>query len=571
MLAIMRIGAVYVPLDLRNPLPHLAGVAANCQPAAVLVDDSTVGNAPEVNITGAQVVNVSRVDSKPSARVLNVARAGSVAAILHSSGSTGKPKGIVVRHSGLRNEIEGYTTQWGLKAERVFQQSSFTFNHSSDQIYTGLVNAVMVHIVPWDKRGDALEITKIIQQHKITYIKATPSEYSMWIQYGGDNLRKASNWRFAFGGGEPLTSTAMQEFVGLSLPFLRFFNSYSPTEISISSHKSEVAYRKKAPEGRIPCGYSLPNYVTYILDDQLRPLPAGMLGEVVIGGAGVLLGYLNNKELADLKFVPDPYATPKYVANGWTKMYRTGDIGHLQDDGAMVFHSRIAGDTQVKIRGLRIEITDIESNILSAASGVLRDAVVALHEVDSQFLVAHVVFAPQHDVTDKEAFLQHLLSHLPLPQYMIPVLAIPLENLPLTNHSKVDRKAIKDLPLPQRTKSTEGDLDLVLTETMVQLKRLWQDVLGNQDFGFDVTPSTSFFVVGGNSLLAIRLHSQIRDLFNVVVPLVALIGAKTLREMAQVIEESSTVDLIDWEKETTLSDLSPSILSLANALPIDSD
>ncbi|KAE9373525.1 hypothetical protein N431DRAFT_482543 [Stipitochalara longipes BDJ] len=571
MLAIMRIGAVYVPLDLRNPLPRLADVAANCQPAAILVDDSTIDSAPEINITGAQVVNVSRVGSKPSARVLNVARADSVAAILHSSGSTGKPKGIVVKHSGLRNEIEGYTTHWGLKAERVLQQSSFTFNHSSDQIYTGLVNAGMVHIVPWDKRGDALEITKIIQHHKITYTKATPSEYSMWIQYGGDNLSKASNWRFAFGGGEPLTSTVTQEFAGLSLPFLRFFNSYGPTEISISSHKSEVAYREKGPEGRIPCGYSLPNYVAYILDDQLKPLPAGMPGEVVIGGAGVSLGYLNNKELTDRQFVPDPYATPEYVANGWTNMYRTGDIGHLQGDGAMVFHNRITGDTQVKIRGLRIELTDIESNILSAAGGVLRDAVVTLREVNSQFLVAHVVFAPQHDVTDEEAFLQHLLSHLPLPQYMIPVLAIPLENLPLTNHSKVDRKAIKDLPLPKRTKSTEGDLDLELTETMVQLKRLWQDVLGNQEFGLDITPSASFFVVGGNSLLVIRLQSQIRDLFNVVVPLVALIGANTLGDMAQVIEESSTVDLIDWEKETTLSDLGPSIHGFASRLPIDSE
>lgn len=123
MLAIMRTGAVYVPLDLRNPLPRLADVAASCEPVAILVDDSTVGDAPQVNVTGAKLVNVSKLNSKPSAPVANIADADSVAAILYTSGSTGKPKGIVVKHSGLRNEIEGYTTQWGLQAERVLQQS----------------------------------------------------------------------------------------------------------------------------------------------------------------------------------------------------------------------------------------------------------------------------------------------------------------------------------------------------------------------------------------------------------------------------------------------------------------
>ena len=130
LLAIMRIGAVYIPLDLRNPLPRLADVAVSCQPAVILVDDSTVGDAPQVNFADAKVLNISSVDSKPSARVPNSARADSVGAILYTSGSTGKPKGIVVKHSGLRNEIEGHTIQWGLKAERVLQQSAFTFNHS---------------------------------------------------------------------------------------------------------------------------------------------------------------------------------------------------------------------------------------------------------------------------------------------------------------------------------------------------------------------------------------------------------------------------------------------------------
>ncbi|KAL9115269.1 MAG: hypothetical protein Q9227_001063 [Pyrenula ochraceoflavens] len=569
MLAIMRIGGIYVPLDLRNPLSRLANIAQDCQPSAILVDPTTANDAIRLKISG-KVINVGDVGAKSSAPMPNRARADSIGAILYTSGSTGTPKGILVKHSGLRNEIEGYTKTWELGAERVLQQSAFTFNHSSDQIYTALVNGGMVYIVPWSKRGDPLGITDIICRYNITYTKATPSEYALWLQYGMDNLRHASTWRFAFGGGETLTSTILQDFKALDLPQLRFFNSYGPTEISISSHKTEIEYRD-ALQGRIPCGYSLPNYVTYILSDQLEPLPPGMPGAVFIGGAGLAKGYLNNKELSENAFIPDPYAEshPGYVANGWTRMYRTGDIGHLTEDGALVFHNRIAGDTQIKIRGLRIELSDIESNVISAAGGVLREAVVTLRECD--MLVAHVVFAPQHGHIDKEDFLRHLLSRLPIPQYMIPIMAIPLERFPLNNHSKVDRKAIKDLALPRRTNNTENDNVLELSETMILLKRVWEDVLGNH-FNFSITPTTSFFAVGGNSLLIVRLQSRIRSVFRVVVPIVELLGANTLGEMSQRIDESSVVELIDWNRETRLPDLDVSGFDASKMVrPVRSD
>ncbi|KIM95146.1 hypothetical protein OIDMADRAFT_34552 [Oidiodendron maius Zn] len=188
----------------------------------------------------------------------------------------------------------------------------------------------------------------------------------------------------------------------------------------------EIAYRDAIPGDRTPCEYSLPNYVT--LDGHLKLVPSGMPEKIVTGGAGVSLGYLNNKELTDQYFVPSPYATPEYIANDWTRMYRTGNIGHIQDDGAMVFHRRMAGDVQVKIRRPRIELADIGSNILSAARGSSREAVVTLREGDPDFLAAHVVFAPQHTVTDIEAFLQQLLGDLPVPPYMMPVLAVQLED-----------------------------------------------------------------------------------------------------------------------------------------------
>ena len=572
MLAIMRIGGVYVPLDLRNPISRLAALANDCQAIAVLADGTTLGDAPQLNI--ALVVDVSQIAPAPLARVTNSAQPNSPAAILYTSGSTGTPKGIIIRHSGIRNEMEGYIKTWKLGAERVLQQSAFTFDFSVDQIFTGLVNGGMVYIVPGSKRGDPLSITEIIRQHSITYTKVTPSEYSLWMQHGGENLRQASNWRFAFGGGEPLTNTVLRQFADLGLLELRLHNSYGPAEISIASHKMEIEYHQERLEedGPVPCGYSLPNYATYILDEHLRPLPIGMPGEVVIGGAGVSLGYLSNKKLTAHHFVPNPYATPEYIANGWTQMHRTGDIGHLQNDGTLVFRNRIAGDTQVKMRGLRIELRDIETNMISAAGGILKEAIVTLHEGDPDFLIAYVIFAPQHDIKDKEVFLEHLLGRLPIPQYMIPVLAIPLDKLPLNNHSKVDRKTIKHMALPHRV-AVDAHEDAELTETMVQLRRVWRQVLGknSEKLGLAITASTSFFLVGGNSLLVVRLQSRIRQVFNVAIRLVDLLGANTLKQMARKIENSSSVDLLDWEQETA-SPTIPSFLSQGiEALQVPAD
>ncbi|KAK7961959.1 hybrid NRPS/PKS enzyme [Apiospora aurea] len=571
MLAIMRIGAIYVPLDLRNPLPRLASVAVDCEPAAVLADKTTVGDFEQLNVPNAALINVSTLASAPTAPVANVSKGADTAAILYTSGSTGLPKGIMVTHAGLRNEIEGYTSMWKLGAERTLQQSAFTFNHSSDQIYTGLTNGGMVYVVPWDKRGDPLEITKILTEESITYTKATPAEYSLWMQFGGETLKGATSWRAAFGGGETLPSTLTKEFADLGLSQLRVYNSYGPTEISISSTKMEVDYRNQPAmeEGRIPCGFSLPNYYAYIVDEQLNPLPAGMPGELYIGGAGVSQGYLNNKELTDKHFVANPFATPEDIANNWTRMYRTNDICHLREDGAMVFHSRVAGDTQVKIRGLRIELNDIESNIVAASNGALREAVVTLRQGDPDFLVAHVVFAPGQEPSDAGAYLANLLSNLPIPQYMIPVLAIPIDKIPLTNHSKTDRKALMSLPLPQRAASAqEGEEEL--TPAMMQLKTVWQIVLGNSQLAFDITPSTSFFLVGGNSLLVIRLQSQIRQVFNVTVRLVDLLGDNTLGGMARKIGESRKVESIDWDKETIVPTIPDFLKSVSGAPKSDS-
>lgn len=547
LLAIFRVGAVYVPLDLRTPLPRLATIVQKCQPRTVLAHGATLSNIPALNARNMIIIDVSSLPKSDSKTMPNRAIASSPAVIIFTSGSTGTPKGIVINHSSLRNQMESYSKEYNIAAgaAMVLQQSAFSFDFSIDQIFSALSNGGALYVVAATQRGDPLEITKLMATEGITYASATPSEYLMWARYGAANLALCSKWKYAFAGGEPLTEVLVQEFQRFGLPGLRFFNNYGPAEITVASTKMEIHYNKMKAGDPIPVGFMLPNYSVYIVDEQLKPLPAGLPGEIVIGGVGMSSEYLDDQQLTNQKFIPDVFT----AMNGWQTMYRTGDRGRLRDDGALMCEGRIDGDTQIKLRGLRIELEDIENTILQTANGTFSGAVVSVRgQADSQFLVAHVVFSQTYPTEDREALLKSLPSLLPLPQYMCPAISIPLENFPLTNHLKIDRMAIKDLPIPVPEKDTNT---AELTETESRLRLIWEEILPHASA---VTANSDFFHIGGNSLLLVKLQAMIRESFNVALRLVDLMNTGTLGLMASVIQESSSVNKINWTVETALPD-----------------
>lgn len=283
-------------------------------------------------------------------------------------------------------------------------------------------------------------------------------------------------------------------------------------------------------------GTPMPGYSIYILDSSLDPVAPGVPGEILIGGAGVSLGYLNNEKLTAEKFLDDPWASPEFVKNGWTKIYRTGDRGHLTADGHVLFHGRIEGDLQVKLRGIRIELEDIENSILQASKGAFTDVVCTVRG-DPEFVVSYATFSSSFTSNSdgRSQFIKDLLARLPIPSYMVPATIIPLENMPLTIHLKRDRAAIAALPVSHSPSLKIEETDLNTLE--VELKGIWVEVLPEEMAKGVSTRDADFFRFGGSSLLMVELQSLVRRKFGVSLSLQELFQASALGEMAKKIQE----------------------------------
>jgi hybrid polyketide synthase/nonribosomal peptide synthetase ACE1 len=556
MLAIMRIGATYVPLDTRLPTLRLETIAQDCSPAAILVHNPTIEAASKLGLADTQIVNASDIAQSFGEKMPNQASPEDVAAILYTSGSTGEPKGILLGHEGIANEIEDSAETFELGPEdKVLQQSAVSFDMSIWQTFNALGNGGMLYVVSKQHRIDPVSISSIIGKEGISVTNGTPSEYLCWLRDGLVDDLKNSSWRLAVAGGEQVTQTHMKEFSALGKRGLQFFNGYGPTEVTIVSSKANLDYSELAEvscDENYPVGHTTRNCSVYIVDSSLQLLPACHSGEILVGGPGVAHGYLNER-LTKEKFMPDTFASQDQVSRGWMKMYKTGDRGYLRPDGALVVESRIVGDTEIKLRGIRIDVQDVEKAIVRASKGAILRAIVSVRG-DPQFLVAHVVLGPQVPKEELRAFWLTLVGTLPLPQYMCPALALSLDELPLTGHGKVDRQAISALPLDEElgSKPKEQWNDEDLPEVQSRLRNLWVELLPNgKSQKKAIGPESDFFYSGGNSGLLVRLQRAIREHFDVIIPLAELFEASTLRQMGVYVENHTTHSHIDWDIETS--------------------
>ncbi|KAH7350679.1 hypothetical protein BKA65DRAFT_243259 [Rhexocercosporidium sp. MPI-PUGE-AT-0058] len=538
MLAILRIGAVCLPLESRNGLPRLAAIVKTSCPAVVLVDSTTIEDAKVLGHEESATINVSELEDTSSPVIPIVAKPEEAALILFTSGSTGVPKGIVLKHSSIVNVIESLTQQYGLKNQVVLQHTAYSFDMSVDEIFIGLGSGGSLFIVDTDRRGDSRALMGLIASEGVTYTRTTPSGYLSWIRNGADLLVGNHTWKHAFAGGDKMADSLRQAFRSLGLSKLLLYQSYGPSEISVTAIKGLVDYQNvTSSDENIPLGKPLHGYSIYILDSNRDPVPPGVPGEIFIGGAGVSLGYLNDSALTAEKFMDNPFAPPEYTAHGWTRMYRSGDKARMTSNGDLLFHGRIEGDLQIKTAGgIRIELQDVENSILQASQGALVDIVCTVRG-DPQFIVAHAVFSPSFasGTEDRSRFINDLLAKLPLPSYMVPATIIPLDTMPLTVHMKRDRTAIASLPVTQSSVLEQAESqDLAPLES--EMRAIWVSVLPLEMSKGVCTRDADFFRFGGSSLLMIELQSYIRRSFGVSLSLQDLFEASTLGDMTRKVQ-----------------------------------
>ncbi|KAF2185492.1 polyketide synthetase [Zopfia rhizophila CBS 207.26] len=556
LLAVLRIGAVYIPFDAEMPLSRLVQMATDSRITAIVADKDTIVQAQDLRVELSRdidIVDVSNLSSFSHPSPI-LARSDVPAAVLYTSGTTGKSKGIVLSHANLRNEIEHSELTYGIEREIVLQQSSLGFDMSLPQIFSALAFGGRLYIVPQHARKDPIALSQLIAQEQISFTGATPSEYMTWLNHSNFEELKKSRWKIAISGGEIFPHYLRDRFHGLALSNFSIYNAYGPTETTCSAARAGVALTTTQKVVHVSAGVPAPNASVYILDDNRRPVPIGVPGEIFIGGAGVALGYMDDKTTKE-RFIPNHFTSEYLAAKGWNTMYRTGDVGRWSSEGTMSVEGRVSSDTQIKLRGLRIDLQEVERAIVDASDRTLQEAVASIRATDSDgidLLVAHVLPSPAFKEHDLETSLDQLRSKLPLPQYMCPAIIIPLDCFPRTGNGKVDRKSIQALPFPNsRLIPTQELADLTRVEGDVL--QMWKEVLPNR-LVTQISPQIDFFQLGGSSMHLIRLQSMMRQRWNRTLALYRLFEKSTLRGMASLIDNvvGTAEHHLDWEAESEI-------------------
>lgn len=532
LLAIFRIGAICVPLDLQVGQDRLNTMVKDCQPLAILVDSETQSSLQFLADKQVQVICVSYLSDDSAAEVVpSRAQSSGNAILTYTSGSMGVPKGVSLKHRSYTNFFEFAPPRWGFREgqETVLQQSSCAFDISICQILTCLGYGGTLVIVGSTKRRDPAAICDTIVSEGVTFTLATPSEYHAWIRYGKHNL-KNSQWRGAMCGGQSMTPSVSPAFKSLGKPEFRLTNCYGPTEATIGCADSPVAFMM---DGESTFALSpLPNNKIQIVDELMRPLPVGMLGQVAIGGAGAAAGYFNREQFNRTSFLPDANASKLFGKQGWKIIYLSEDRGQMDTNGRLSLHRRSAASTQIKMAGIRMDLEDIENNILRDMAPHVNQAVVSFRRKkdESQYLVAFVVLSSTEISFDTDL-------------------------IPQTISNKVDRVAVDSISLPQRVRpADEDDASSVLSELEESLRGLWEKVLPKEaSRDRKINKALDFFSVGGSSLSLVNPQFLIKEKFNVEVPIYRLFEAITLGQMALLLHDEEIsgrkTSSIDWSKE----------------------
>jgi amino acid adenylation domain-containing protein len=508
-LGVMKSGGAYVPVDPSHPAERIAYVMDDSAVALALTQERLAARLPGGLAALAIDTAWDEIASESADAPETGVTSENLCYVIYTSGSTGRPKGVAMHHRGVVNYIE-----WGIGFYGADQgDGSPVFSSMAvDLTITNLLPLFAgkpVHLLPEENAVEALAAV-LKERRGFGAIKITPVHLSLLTPLlSADEAREAAHTLVI---GADFLSAEPTVFWQDHAPGVRLMNEYGPTETVVGC-SAYVLPNGVHRHGAVPVGGAIQNLKFYVLDARMQPVPAGFPGELYIGGAGVARGYLGRPSLSAEKFVPDPFAAPG------ERMYRTGDRARWLDGGNLMILGRT--DNQVKVRGYRVELGEIEAVLRRhpAVSGAL--VVVREDAPGDRRLVAYVV-----GDAETEALRDHLRAALP--GYMVPNAFVRLETLPKTATGKIDPKT---LPAPEY--GGQDDFVAARTPTEEVLAGIWAEVLRVERVG----ATDGFFTLGGHSLLATRVVSRVREVFGVELPLRALFESPTVAGLAARVDE----------------------------------
>ncbi|KAF9899856.1 hypothetical protein EC991_008225, partial [Linnemannia zychae] len=542
-LAVLKAGGAYIPLDPAYPSERLRSILEDAAPSIMIADKTGRTVFGETTLNLLTLVDPNTIFAHPTTNPqVQGLTSTHLAYIIYTSGSTGKPKGVMIEHCGVVNLAQTHSQFYGVsESSRILQFGSICFDVSVWDIVVALSTGASLYILPEAIRTDRDKTWDYMYKHSINLVALTPS----FLQ-DGKNLPHVIESLTLSLGGEALSPVLLQALISQEITVI---NDYGPTETTVSatSWKCPVDYKSDI----VPIGRPVIHSRLYVLDTHLQPLPLGVTGELYIGGVAVARGYLNRPELTAERFLPDPFSEIQ-----WGRMYRTGDLGRYLPDGNLVHMGRI--DDQVKIRGFRIELGEIESCLLEH-EWVSEAVVLAVDAGENKQLVAYVVAKSGLQLA------HHLRAHVAakLPQYMVPVAFVRLDVMPLTPNDKLDRKA---LPAPDEEAFARKTYEEPQGNIENKLAAIWAELLPVKR----ISRNDSFFALGGHSLLAARMLHHIKRL-GLTISVQSLFKFPTLSALAQELREHqvSTVPPNPITSKTT--NLTPEILPLIELTQSDID
>ena len=523
LLGILKAGGVYVPLDGSYPEQRLRFMLEDAEVKLLLTERGQPDIVAEQETT--EVVYLDSgwewLESENAENLDNLTEAENLAYLMYTSGSTGQPKGVGVPHRAINRLVSNTNYVKFDETDRVAQISNASFDAATFEIWGALLHGGRLVVLDKETALSPEELGRQLVDQQISIMFLTTALFN---QTALSRPEIFASLKYVVYGGDAVDARAVHRVLEEGKP-RHLVNGYGPTEgttftTAYEAQDSDIGART------IPIGRVLSNTEVWVLDQQSRMVPVGVLGELCIGGDGLARGYLGRPELTAEKFVPHPYSR-----EAGARLYRTGDLVRYQSDGNIEFLRRM--DQQVKVRGFRVELGEIES-VLNEYWAIVESVVVDSKDTSGNTrLIAYIVLEEGVEATSSQmlTFLQEKL-----PSYMLPAAFITIKEIPLTANGKVDRRA---LPVPEQIEADTGESFIApRTDTEELVAEIWRDILGLTQVGVE----SNFFDLGGHSLLATRVMNKIRERCGVELPLRILFESPTVASLAARLDEAQPKD-----------------------------